>query len=509
MSNFILLFGAVGSLLIGVFLGYIARQMVAKQQAGTIEAKVIKLVSDAKEEAKLIMMGAQEKSVQILEDVKKEEKERLSQVRAQEQRVARKEDAIDKKSDEIDSNMRDIQEKAEKIKKIKEEAEGFRQEQVEALQKIADLTREEAREKLLDQLEKDEKKVLMERMEKLEKEGQEELEKKSRNIMTWAMQRYAASQAVEITTTTIPLPSDDLKGRIIGKEGRNIKALERLTGVEIMVDDTPGAIVISAFDPIRRQIAKIALEKLMSDGRIQPARIEEAVNEASNEISKKIQEAGNAAIFDTGIVGLDSRLVRLLGRLRFRTSYGQNVLLHSLEVAHLAGALAGELGLNSAIAKKAGLFHDIGKAVDHEVQGSHVEIGRMILKKFNTDEEVIKAMQAHHEDYPYDTLESVVVQVADKISGSRPGARKDTLEAYLKRLEELEKITNNFEGIEKTYAIQAGREIRVFVTPEKIDDFAAKKLARLIAERIEEELKYPGEIKVTVIRETRVIEYAR
>jgi len=323
------------------------------------------------------------------------------------------------------------------------------------------------------------------------------------------MQRYAASQAGETTSTTVSLPNDELKGRVIGKEGRNIKTLEKLTGVEVLVDDTPGAVVISGFDPIRRQIAKIALEKLLLDGRIQPARIEETVEKARQEISEKIQEAGQATVYDVGVAGLDPQLIKILGRLRFRTSYGQNVLLHSLEVAHLAGAIASELGADVDLAKKAGLFHDIGKAVDHEIQGSHVEIGRRILQKFNISEEVIKAMQSHHEEYPYESTEAVIVQVADAISGARPGARKDTLEAYLKRLEELEKVAASFNGVERAYAIQAGREIRIFVQPEEIDDLSAHRLAKDIAEQIHQELRYPGEIKVNVIRETRAIEYAR
>ena len=312
-----------------------------------------------------------------------------------------------------------------------------------------------------------------------------------------------------MTTTTVAIPSEDLKGKIIGREGRNIKSLERAAGVEIIVDDTPGAIVISAFDPIRRQIAKTALEILLHDGRIQPARIEEAVDKARNDIEKQIREAGEQAAYEVGIFDFDPRLLSLIGRLKFRTSYGQNVLQHSIEMTHLAGMLAEELGADVAIAKKGALVHDIGKAVDHEVAGTHVEIGRRILQKFNVDVRVIKAMQSHHEEYPYETIESQIVQTVDAISASRPGARLDTLESYLKRLGDLEKIATDFEGVEKAYAISAGREIRIFVTPEKIGDLEARDLARSIATRIESELKYPGEIKVTVIRESRVIEYAR
>jgi ribonuclease Y len=335
------------------------------------------------------------------------------------------------------------------------------------------------------------------------------LDKKAKDIMTQAIQKYASSHASDITTSTVNITSDEIKGRIIGREGRNIKALEKLTGIEIIVDDTPEAIVISGFDPIRREIAKIAIEKLVADGRIHPTKIEEAVEFAKIEIGNKIKEAGEAAAYDVGVAGLDPKLIQILGRLRYRTSYGQNALLHSLEVAHLSGALAAELGADVNLAKKAGLLHDIGKAVDHEVQGTHVEIGIKILQKFGVDKTIIEAMRSHHEDYPFETRESMIISAADAISASRPGARKDTLENYLKRLGELEDVANSFEEVEKTYAIQAGREIRVFVKPEKIDDLGAIKLARAIADKIERELKYPGEIKVNVIRETRATEFAK
>jgi len=339
--------------------------------------------------------------------------------------------------------------KISKVRKIKEELNELHEQRLKELEKISELSQEQAKEEIFAIAEKEHQQNLLERLKRLEKEGQEELNKKAQKITALAMQRYAASQVSEITSTSVNLPNDDLKGRIIGKEGRNIKTLERLTGVDILVDDTPGAIVISGFDPIRRQIAKITLEKLLLDGRIQPARIEETVEKAKEKIDEKIQEAGEAAVYDVGVAGLNPQLIKILGRLRFRTSYGQNVLLHSVEVAHLAGAIASELNINVDIAKKAGLLHDIGKAVDHEVQGSHVDIGRKILKKFSINEEVIQAMQSHHEEYPFETLESIVVQVADAISGARPGARKDTLEAYLKRLEELENVANAFKGVEK------------------------------------------------------------
>jgi len=496
-------------LAIGSVLGYFTRQGIAKKQAGTIEAKLEKLTEEAKREAKELVIKAKDKAIKVLEEAKREQKEREQQIIRSENRLERKEQNIDAKTQELEKKYTEILEKAEKIKEIKEQLTQIQAQKLAELERVAKLTQEQAKNELLAQIEKEQEETLLERMRKLEHEGKEGLEKKARDILTLAMQRYSASQAAEITTSSVALPSDDLKGRIIGKEGRNIKTLEKLTGVEVIVDDTPGAIIISAFDPIRRQIAKVALEKLMSDGRIQPARIEDAVEKAKEQITEKIGEAGKAAVYDTGVVGLDPKLIKILGRLSFRTSYGQNVLLHSLEVAHLAAAIAGEIGADANLAKKAGLLHDIGKAVTHEVQGSHVEIGKMILQKFNISEEVIKTMQAHHEEYPYESVEAVIVQVADQLSGARPGARKDTLEAYLKRLEELEKVANSFEGVEKSYAIQAGREIRIFVQPDKLDDLQSRKLARQIADRVQQELQYPGEIKVTVIREMRTIEYAR
>ncbi|MBU1289884.1 ribonuclease Y [Patescibacteria group bacterium] len=499
----------IGALAFGSILGYYTRQTIAKKQAGTIESKLNKLISEAKDEAKETLLQAKEKAGQVLEEIKAQERDRQKQLTRMEERLLRKEQDLDQKGVQFEEKYDELKTKVRKVKKIKEGLNVLRQEQIEKLEKIAQYSQDQAKEELLAVAEKEHQQALLERLSKLEKEGKEELDKKAQKIIALAMQRYAASQSSETTSSTVRLPSDDLKGRIIGKEGRNIKTLEKLTGVEILVDDTPGAIVISGFDPVRRQIAKIALEKLILDGRIQPSRIEEMVEAASEEINKKVIEAGEATVYDVGVAGINPQLIKLLGRLRFRTSYGQNILLHSLEVAHIAGAIASELGANVDLTKKAGLFHDIGKAVDHEIQGSHVEIGRKILKKFDVDEKVIEAMQAHHEEYPYTSLESIIVQVADAISGARPGARKDTLEAYLKRLKELEDLAGAFPGVKKVYAIQAGREVRVFVNPEEIDDLAANKLAKNIAEQIHHDLKYPGEIKVNVIRETRSVEYAK
>lgn len=504
-----LLFVGILSLAVGAMLGYFARQSIAKKQLGTAEGKMNKMVEDAKAEAEAALLASKKKSVDILEEAKNEERKRQEQIFRLEKRLEVREETLDKKLSELERGKELLIRKAEEIKKIRKESESARQEQLKRLEKIAGLSREEAKKVLLQLAEEQSREALAQKIKKLEQQGQEELEKKARSIMSQAMQRYAGSHAAETTTSTVAIPSDELKGRIIGREGRNIKTLERLTGIEVIVDDTPEAIVISGFNPVRREIARLALEKLIEDGRIHPTRIEEAINIAKTEVNNKIKEAGEAAAYDVGVAGLDPKLIQLIGRLRFRTSYGQNVLLHSLEVAHLAGALAAELGANVSVAKKAGLLHDIGKAVDHEVQGTHIEIGINILKKFGIEKAIIDAMKSHHEDYPFESNEAMIIGAADALSASRPGARKDTLEDYLKRLEDLEKVALSFEGVEKTYAIQAGREIRVFVKPEKIDDLGAVKLARSIADKIEQELKYPGEIKVNVLRETRVMEMAR
>ena len=404
----------------------------------------------------------------------------------------------------------------ERLKKAGEEVAALRdtlsdelEKQTKELERISALSRDDAKTELFKKIESEHEGEILKEMRQLELEGGKQIERKAQELIATALQRYGSSVVSEVTTTYVNLPSEELKGRIIGKEGRNIKTLERLTGVDIVVDESPDSVMISSFDPIRRQVAREALETLIKDGRIQPARIEEAVASARERIQEKVREAGEAAVFDVGISGIDDRLVQLVGRLRYRTSFGQNVLLHSIEAAHIAGMLAGELGADVRVAKMGALFHDLGKAIDHEVQGTHVEIGIRILEKFNVDEAVIKAMRPHHGEYPYETVESIIVQVAESISAARPGARKDTVEIYLKRLEDIERIVNGFEGVEKSYAIHAGREVRIFVTPEKISDLEMARLAKEVAKKLEEELKYPGEIKVHVIRETRAVEYAR
>jgi len=509
MNQFILLLVGIFALSLGSVLGYYARQSIAKKQAGTLEAKLQKKVLKAKQESETLLAEAEEKTKQLLESAKKEADERRCEVLKTERLLLKRENILDQKISTLEKDQKEFQEKVEKLRTVKESLEKLRQEAIDNLERISKISKEEAKKELLQNLEKEYQQESLERIRKLEQEGWERYEEKAKEILTTAIQKCALNQAQEVTTTSLNLPSEEIKGRIIGKEGRNIRTLEKLTGVEVIVDEAPESVVISGFDPVRRHIAKIALEKLIKDGRIQPAKIEEQVQSAEADINKQIKEAGETAVYDTGIIGLEPKIVQLLGRLKFRTSYGQNALLHSIEVSHLAGALAAEVGANSSICKKAGLLHDIGKAVDHQIEGSHVDIGIKILEKFGAEKEVISAMKSHHEEYPYETIESIIIQVADQISGARPGARKDTLENYLKRLGELEKLALSFQGVDKAWALQAGREIRIFVKPEQIDDLQAKTLARDIAKQIQEELRYPGEIKVTVIRETRVIEHAK
>lgn len=497
------------ALAIGSLLGYYTRQTIAKKQLHTAEGKASKTIEEAEKKSQEILIESKNKAVDILEEAKKKERDRENQIMRLEERLGKREEIIDKKMAEIERGRDLLEKKAEEIRKIRKEVEETRKQELKRLEKIASLSKEAAKKILLQLTEEENREYFAKKIKDMETAGKEEMEKKAKDIMIQAIQKYGGSHAAEVTTSTVSIPSDEVKGRIIGREGRNIKALERLTGIEVIVDDTPEAIVISGFDPVRRETAKIALERLISDGRIHPTKIEEAVEFAKKEIGNKIKEAGEAAAYDVGVAGLDPKLIHILGRLRYRTSFGQNALLHSLEVAHLSGALAAELGVDVAIAKKAGLLHDIGKAVDHEVQGTHIEIGIKILEKFGISKEIITAMKSHHEDYPFESPESMIISAADAISASRPGARKDTLENYLKRLSELEAVASSFPEVEKTYAIQAGREIRVFVKPDVIDDLGAIKLSRSIADKIEKELKYPGEIKVNVIRELRVTEYAR
>lgn len=509
MSDYFWLGTVVGALAGGVGIGYFIRQLVTQHRKSTLETKLRSLIDAARSEAKEIVLSAKELAAKTAEETKRDERERTQQIRRTEERLGEREALMDKRVQGIERREHELEERTLGVKETKVEIEAIRERISTELERVSGLSRQDAVNEMTAHLERTHADDLMSRVKKLESSGMEELERRAKNILAALIQRLATATTSEVTTTTVSIPSDDLKGKIIGREGRNIKALERAVGVEIVVDDTPGSIVISAFDPVRRQIAKMALETLIKDGRIQPARIEEAAESARESIEKQIKEAGEQTAYEVGIFDLDPRLLSLVGRLKFRTSYGQNVLQHSVEMVHLASMLASELGADVAIAKKGALLHDIGKAVDHEVQGTHVEIGRRILQKFGVDNRVVQAMQSHHEEYPYETLESIIVQTVDAISASRPGARRDSIENYLKRLQDLEGIATSFGGVEKAYAISAGREIRIFVTPDKINDLEARNLAREIAVRVENELKYPGEIKVVVIRENRVIEYAR
>jgi len=496
-------------LLLGILIGYTIRQIIAQKNANSIEAKLKAKINKVKEETKKLILEAKEKSSKIIEEAERQVKTQKEQLNRLEERLLQKEELLDKRQIELDEKEKESRQLIEKVQKIKEEIENIEKESLNKLEQIAHLSKEEAREELFRKIEKESKEELLAALKKLENNRKEELENKAKQIIVDAIVRYSRSGFSEVTTTAITLPSEDIKGKIIGKEGRNIRHFEKLTGVDLLLDDSSETIILSCFDPIRRAVASLALERLIKDGRIQPAKIEEKVAEAQAEIRSLIQKAGEDACYEVGVLDLPPEIVHLLGRLNFRTSYGQNALNHSIEVALIGTTLASELGANVEIVKKAGLLHDIGKAVSQEMEGSHLEIGRKILMKYNIEEEVIKAMQAHHETYPVETLEAAIITASDALSAARPGARKDSLEAYLKRLSNLEEIANSFEGVEKSYAISAGRELRVFVFNDKVNDLGAMKLAKEIARKIEEKINFPGEIKVTVIRETRVTEIAR
>lgn len=493
---------------IGAAIGVQVYQRFVVKQVESAEAKAIKLLEDAKKREREFLLQAKEKGVKIVEDAKREELARRTEITEMQKRIEKRENLFDQKLLELQDEQTKIVKKTKELDDAKQSIETVRVEQIKKLEAIAGLNREQAKEELFKMIEETEKEAISSRIRKIEGETSEEYERQAKRILATTIQRMASSHCVETTTTSVQLPNDEMKGRIIGKEGRNIKAIELLTGTEIIIDDTPSMITISGFSPIRRQIAKRSIDKLIADGRIHPARIEEAIEEAKKELSLDIKKAGEDALFSLGITGVDPKLIQILGRLKYRTSYGQNAMTHSLEVANLAMLLAEELGADVMVCKKGGIFHDIGKAVDHDVQGSHPEIGYNILKKFGFPEEICYQSIGHHEDKPR-TLEAIIVKAADAISGSRPGARKDSLELYVKRLEDLEAVATSMPGVDKAYAIQAGRELRVFVSPKMVDDFSAYRLAKDIAQRIEAELHYPGEIRVTLIRETRVIEYAR
>ena len=497
------------ALVVGGTVGYFLRIAISLGQKGSMELEIKQKMIEAKEDAQKILSEANEKAREKLKEVEEEEKKKAEELKKNEERLNKKDDSLLKKEEELTKETEKIKQRIEEVQKIKEEVEQRKEEQQKKLEEVSRLSEDDAKERLIKQIEEKYEEDFLVRMQKLENTATEKLERRAKDILATAVQRIANEGMTEMMATTVNIPSEDIKGKIIGKEGRNIRAFERASGVELIVDDTPGSIIVSSFDPVRRQVARVALENLILDGRIQPAKIEEMILKAQEDINKIIKQKGEEAVYECGIFNLDPRVVAIVGRLHFRTSYGQNVLAHSVEMAHIAGILAEELGADVAVAKAGALVHDIGKALTHEVQGTHVEIGIRILQKFGTDQKIIDAMKSHHDEFPYETIEAHIVQTADAISGGRPGARSDSAENYIKRLTELETLVTNFGGVEKAYAIAAGREVRVFVNPENITDIAAKDLSRDIAMKIESELKYPGEIKVVLIRENRIINYAR
>lgn len=508
MSTTTIILGIVG-LAVGVGVGYYLRMMIALAKQGSMELEIKEQMIAAKGEAQKVLDDANRRAEEKSRSIEAEEKSKLEDLKKAEERIIRKEDALEAKEKELHKANEDLNTKTEQLNKSKLEVEEKKLGLQTELERISGLSEEEARARLMKQIEDRYEEDTLVRMQKLENASKEKLDLRAREILASSIQRIANDGVGEFMATTVSIPNDEIKGKIIGKEGRNIRAFERASGVELIVDDTPGVITISSFDPVRRQVARIALENLIIDGRIQPAKIEEFIEKAKEDINKIIKQKGEEAVYECGIFNLDPRVVAILGRLHFRTSYGQNVLAHSVEMAHVGGIIAEEIGADVAVAKAGCLVHDIGKALTHEVQGTHVEIGMRILQKFGTDQRIIDAMKSHHEEFPYETIESHIVQTADAISGGRPGARSDTAENYMKRLTELETLIDSFDGVEKSYAIAAGREVRVFVNPEKTTDLQAKDMSRDIAKAIEQELKYPGEIRVIVIREQRIISYAR
>ncbi|MDK2930136.1 MAG: ribonucrease [Bacillota bacterium] len=499
--------------MVGAALGYVARKTLAEAKIESAELAAKRIVEEAEKEAEAakreILLEAKEEAHRLRNEIEQEERTRRAELQRTERRLLQKEESLDRKLEALERKEESITRKERELEAAKEELARLHAEQRAELQRISGLSSEEAKALLLKDIENEIRHEAAVMIRDIEAQAKEEADRRAREIVAAAIQRCAADHVAETSVSVVSLPNDEMKGRIIGREGRNIRALETLTGIDLIIDDTPEAVILSGFDPVRREIAKVALEKLISDGRIHPARIEEMVEKAQKEVEAIIKEEGESAAIEAGVHGLHPELIRLLGRLKFRSSFGQNVLKHSLEVAHLAAGMAAELGANIAVAKRAGLLHDIGKAVDHEVEGPHVQIGVDLARKYRESPEVIHAIATHHGDEEPKTIEAVLVQAADAISAARPGARRETLEAYIKRLTKLEEVADSFDGVEKAYAIQAGREIRIMVKPEKIDDLAAVRLARDIVKKIEEELEYPGQIKVTVIRETRVVDYAK
>ena len=510
-----LLYAAVAlvALVAGVLIGFVIRKNMAEKRTGSAEALAHKIVEDAQTRAETIkkeqVLEARDEIHRAKDDLEREIKERRGELQRLERRVLQREETLDKKLDNLEIREGTLTNKEKEQAAAMEQAHALVVRHEEELERISSMTMDEARDIILTRAEQDARHDAALMVREIESRAKDEADRKARNIIALAIQRCASDHVAESSVSVVPLPSDEMKGRIIGREGRNIRTLETATGIDLIIDDTPEAVILSGFDPIRREIARIALERLVQDGRIHPARIEEMVNKAREEVENRIREEGEQAVFEMGIHGLHPEMIKLLGRLRYRTSYGQNMIKHSLEVAHLCGLMAAELGADVTIAKRAGLLHDIGKAIDFEMEGTHIQIGGDLAKKYRESPEVIHAIMAHHNDIEPQTVEAVLVQAADAISGARPGARRETLENYIKRLEKLEEIANSFEGVERSFAIQAGREIRIIVKPDETDDAGAVLMAREIAKRVEKEMEYPGQIKINVIRETRAVEFAK
>lgn len=506
---FTVLLAALAGIIAGVILGVIFWNATRGKKIANSREKAEKILEEAKTKEKEIILQAKDEAMKFKDQIEQESRQKQKYVEDVERDLRKREFSLDQRIETVEKSKTDIEKNKKEIDSIKETLQGLRAKQENSLEKIAKMSKDEAKDVLLKLAEKEGKEMLVKKIKEVDEYVKENVDEHARKIIVTAMQRISAETASENTTSTVALTSDEMKGRIIGREGRNIQAFEKVTGVDLVIDDTPEAVVLSSFDPIRRQVARVTLEMLVADGRIHPTRIEEAYDKAKKDVAVEIKKAGEEAVLEVGVTGLPPEIIRVLGRLKFRTSYGQNQLQHAMEVARLATAIASEIGADTTLAKKAGLLHDLGKAVDHEVPGSHAVISADIARKFKLPANLINAIESHHEDVPAESVEAVIIQIADAISSARPGARRESMESYIKRLEDLERVANSFAGVEKSFAIQAGREIRVLVIPSEIDDLTAAKLSKEVAKKIEEELQYPGQIKVNVIREVRAVEYAK